>query len=387
MKIGLKQVLGLCLTWILTTQAFSWFGFNRLQLTEVDKRDYLPGADAVYDPHPLDFLEMHARFDSAWYFSIAYAGYSYTPDTQSNINFFPLYPLLMRGLKNVIAPFSSQTLYHQYLVAGVIVSIVSTLIAIPFIYSISRNYTDSDSAFLSIILLLSFPASYFLTAIYSESLSLLLSVLCIFFLIKKRYLPSAIFGLLASLARPVGVLLVIPYFYYLLTNKYRGQKLFISILMGLLIPLGVLIYAYYLNLQFGNPWLFLSSQKLWGSFDQTSQTISNSITTALSFTDASAASLIQDIFFFLFGLIGSSLVMKKLNFGLGLWCLISVLVPPILHGTLISQGRYTQVLFPIFIVLAKILRPRPTILYSYLLISILLLSLNIILFVNGYWSG
>ncbi len=44
------------------------------------------------------FAETFAAWDSGWYWTIARHGYRYNAGGQSSIAFFPLYPLLMRGL-------------------------------------------------------------------------------------------------------------------------------------------------------------------------------------------------------------------------------------------------------------------------------------------------
>jgi hypothetical protein len=50
---------------------------------------------------PINLLDMWARWDSGWYLDIALNGYALRgpiETTQSNVAFFPLYPLLIRTL-------------------------------------------------------------------------------------------------------------------------------------------------------------------------------------------------------------------------------------------------------------------------------------------------
>ena len=54
-------------------------------------------------------------------------------------------------------------------------------------------------------------------------------------------------------------------------------------------------------------------------------------------------------------------------------------------GKIMSIGRYILVLFPIYILLASI--KSETVRFAYALLSTLLLSMYVILFVNGYWAG
>lgn len=84
-SISIKIIIVLLVSWIIVTQGFSWLAFNRLRITESDKKDCSPKHTCRrFDPHHLDFLEMHARQDSAWYFSVAYEGYKFSKDEQSN---------------------------------------------------------------------------------------------------------------------------------------------------------------------------------------------------------------------------------------------------------------------------------------------------------------
>lgn len=105
----------------------------------------------------------------------------------------------------------------------------------------------------------------------------------------------------------------------------------------------------------------------------------------LNFTHASAANIFLEIIFFSFGLILSIFVLRKERVSYGAWCLVSVLFP-LTNGVLVSQGRYTLVLFPIFLTLARVVRKNFLLHNIYLLISLLLLGFLTVLFINGYWS-
>ena len=56
------------------------------------------GACVACEPTPIDELNDWARWDSRWYVEIAQHGYSYHPNEQSSVAFFPLYSVLMRLL-------------------------------------------------------------------------------------------------------------------------------------------------------------------------------------------------------------------------------------------------------------------------------------------------
>jgi hypothetical protein len=52
-----------------------------------------------------------------------------------------------------------------------------------------------------------------------------------------------------------------------------------------------------------------------------------------------------------------------------------------------SSNRYVLVLFPIYILMAVWADKKPEFEKIYTIISVLLLALYIILFVNNYWAG
>lgn len=336
---------------------------------------------------------MHARHDSAWYFSIAYTGYSFEKQKQSNVSFFPLYPMLMRLGNNILEKIlPGIILYYRYLISGTLISVFSLFIALIYLFKILKlEKYKSDIGFLVIFFILIFPTSYFFTSVYSESLYLMLIVLCFYFHKKEHYLFAGLSGYLASLTRFTGIFLLVPIIYDYI-NNYKNldtKKTFRRLFPVFLIPAGLISYMYFLSNKFGDPFLFIKTQENWGRIPFLSiKTFGNLLTyiqSEFAFNYATSAAISLEIIFLLFGLSLGFLVTRKMNFSYGLWSLISVLFP-IVSGTLVSQGRYTLVVFPLFIVLAKIASKNIYIKYGYIIISTLLLGLNTILFVNGYWS-
>lgn len=395
--ISIKTVIVLLVSWMIITQGFSWLAFNRLRITEADKKDCSPKhACRRFDPHPLDFLEMHARQDSAWYFSIAYEGYKFSKDEQSNVNFFPLYPTLMKYGYELLKPLTPNLiLYHRYLLSGTLISIISIFLAIIFLWKLFRLDTDSKTAFLAIFFLLIFPTSYFFTAIYTESLFLLLAACTFYFARKNKFILAGLAGYFAALTRPVGIFLLIPIIMELILARRRlnRKELALNSISLLLTPLGLVTFMYYLNQKFGDPLLFMEAAKNWGRnlnlsitfpFEVISSLIKH-IGGELNFTHASSANIFLELIFFTFGLFLSILALRKVRLSYGVWCLVSVLFP-ITSGVLVSQARYTLVLFPIFLVLALIASKHFLFSHVYPFVSILLTGLLIILFVNGHWS-
>ena len=62
---------------------------------------------------PRGFLDIFFHWDSGWYHSIVQQGYSYVAGKQSNVVFYPLYPLLVKALYTVVGHVKVWQRYHM----------------------------------------------------------------------------------------------------------------------------------------------------------------------------------------------------------------------------------------------------------------------------------
>jgi hypothetical protein len=139
-----------------------------------------------------------ARWDSVWYLAIAQGGYG---RQASRTAFFPLYPLVMRGLGLVIG---------SDLIAGVIISLLAFGVALVLLQRLVTLELGERRAQVTVLLLAFCPMAYFFSAVYSESLFLALSVGCIYAARVGRWTSAGILGALAAASRNGGVVLVVP---------------------------------------------------------------------------------------------------------------------------------------------------------------------------------
>lgn len=139
-----------------------------------------------------------ARWDSVWYLAIAHGGYDHQP---ARTAFFPLYPLMVRGLGEVIG---------SDLVAGVVISLVCFAIALVLLQRLVALELDAEHARLTTMLIAFCPMAYFFSAVYSESLFLALSVGSILRARLGRWASAGLLGGLAAASRNSGVVLVVP---------------------------------------------------------------------------------------------------------------------------------------------------------------------------------
>ena len=135
------------------------------------------------------------------------------------------------------------------------------------------------------------------------------------------------------------------------------------------------MYHYF---KFDNFFLFLEVERSWGR-DFTLQKGHFDF-----FSNPAIANFCLDVFFIIFALIILYFVFRRLSISYGLY-MLAILITALSTGTFMSIGRYILALFPMYILLASIKNKDLKQAWSF--ISVLLLAMYIILFVNNYWAG
>jgi len=377
------SIFGLFIIWRAILQLIAFLGKNRFSFNP----DPGYGAILPWDAPILDFFKYWARWDSGFYLDIAEKGYFWdAAKNLFNTTFFPLYPFLIRILNFL---FNENNFY-----TGIFISTVASLFACFYLYKLAKLDLEKRDAFRSIFYFLIFPTAIFLAAIYTESLFLLESIACFYYARKNKWLVSGIFGFFAALTRPQGILLFpVLLLEYLEQREFKFKKIQFNVLWTLLIPAGLGIYMYYLNLKFKNPFLFIFAQSSW---DRNLNTTLTSIWNTLSEyyhnfffpgKESFAHHISEDLdfIFFLSFLILSFVIFFKLRMSYGFYIFLSLLLP-LLTNTLLSFGRFSLVLFPTFIWFAKISKNR-IVQYGITLLFTSLFTIYTILFTNWYWAG
>lgn len=357
----------------------SFLAINFIPLKSTDR--FLGGGPLNYKMSP-EFFSW-ANFDGEHYLSIAIFGYK---DLEQA--FFPVYPLLISFLagpdiNNFFASIVSSTLI------GLLVSNISFVLALIFLWELIRIDFSEKIAYLTIILLLIFPTSFYFGALYNESLFLLLSVLAFYSARKGNFLGAGIFGLLASATRVFGIILLPALLIEAFLQKEKTGKIF----WLLLIPLGLGSYMWYLNSTVGDPVAFYSYQKLVGQQHQAGVILLPQVyfryikmiaTTSISnpIFQTLILEFITGIIFFLLPIYG---YFKKIRLSYLVYAMLSFLAPAI-QGSFSSSPRYILILFPSFLAAAlwvdKLPKPVRIVLFAGLLFA---LAVETTLFLRGYW--
>jgi 4-amino-4-deoxy-L-arabinose transferase-like glycosyltransferase len=219
----------------------------------VFSQKYLPSTIERWSAGPLWYHQL-LQWDSEWYFKIVTEGYRYNgdPTVPQNIVFYPLYPMLARGLATISGLIPADAL--------LLVSNVAGLLAIVALFKLVREEFGDQLALTTIALLSFFPASVLLSAGYTEPLVLLLIVSFFLVLKRKHYLSAALLAGLALSTRSTGIVLLPVLLWEMWRN--RDQRPFLVALLPcvLLATSGLWLFMIYLWITFGDPFVFADGQ-------------------------------------------------------------------------------------------------------------------------------
>lgn len=221
-----------------------------------------PGAFRAHLVNNL-FVNSWGQWDARWLVYISRHGYR----EAASQAFFPLYPLIVH---NVDLAFLSTWWVSTCL------SLLFYVAAMALLYRLIAEEFDKRVAALTVALISVFPTAFVFSIPYTESLFVLLSVACFFFARRRRWLLAGLAGMLATLTRSTGLLLLVPLVVLLAQDKgWSWRRPSLDWVRGrevpalALIPLAVVLYMSFLWYRFGNPFLFSTSERThWGrSFD------------------------------------------------------------------------------------------------------------------------
>jgi hypothetical protein len=197
------------------------------------------------------------RWDGRWYRMIAQSGYLLLPGRESDPAFFPLYPILLRGV---------HALGIGWGVAGPLLSDLDLLLALALFYLLTRELFGDSLAQRATIYLAIFPLGYVFSMTYPESLVLGLVAAAPLAALRRRWWLAAICGAAAALARPEALLLALPLAgvaweqWRTLEPTRRGAAL-----AAVVAPAAALVsYPLYLGTVLHDPLAWSRAQATWG---------------------------------------------------------------------------------------------------------------------------
>jgi hypothetical protein len=199
----------------------------------------LASATLVSGHHLSGYLR---AWDGQWYELIATDGYPdhvYGSDGRpiGLFAFFPVYPLLVRGLH--------QLTFLNVGDAASIVSLAAALLLAALLWTYVRDLTDASTAGRTVALFAFFPGAFVLTLHYSDGVMLCAAVGCLLALHRRQWVVAGLAGAVCTAARPNGVVIV-ACCAFVAVNAVRRQRDWRAVLAPLLAPVGGFVHFLYL---------------------------------------------------------------------------------------------------------------------------------------------
>ena len=294
--------------------------------------------------------EVFASWDGQWYLEIVRSGYPRTipPDVtyfelEARAAFFPLYPMLVRGVDRVLP--AGDTF------AALVVNLVLAVVAVLLVGVMARRLYGAEVAGRAMVLFAVFPGSFVLSFVYAEALLIVLAATCLLLLMDHRWLLAGIAAALATATRPNGLALVAACIVAAAIAIHRRRDWW-SLVAVLLAPVGFVAFQWFLAAHTGEADAWWRVQReAWRegtSFGTTA--ISNTFsflqhplaspTDALTF--ASLAALVFGVW---------CLWRKRLPWPMIAYCAV-VIVLMLLPATVTARPRFLFTAFPLFISVA-----------------------------------
>lgn len=208
-----------------------------------------------------NFLETWNRWDAPHYIEIAQNGYGKWESEGRHLFlvFFPLYPWMLRIIHLFISNWEA---------ACLVLSSLSYAVGCCFFYATLSEEYNKSIAYKSIVLLSVFPFAFFFGAMMTESLFFCTISMGYYFIRKHNWLAVGLVGILCSLCRIQGVIIMgvagveflITYPFFKMYREKRLKEFFHAVftkgIFLLLAPIGNLIYLYINYRVEGNPFQF-----------------------------------------------------------------------------------------------------------------------------------
>jgi hypothetical protein len=320
--------------------------------------------------------DLPARFDAGWYGGIAMNGYEWdgTFERQRDIAFFPALPLLMRVVGDALGARDRERPREirmaRMLWGGVLISLTAFLFALVYLVKLGTLWIGEERAASAAWLLACYPFAFAFSAPYTESLFLLASVATVYHVARSDWKIAGLWGLLAGLSRPNGFLLALPLGLIAMHQSWTARRggahgAFRRGVAPLAVAsapiLGMLIFTTYLFTLTNVWWAWRYSHAAWGRSYAGLDPLQR-VWTALS-TEGFVALAQYSPFDMLnalgllFALVLIWPVYRRIGVAWALYVLVSV-AAPLFAGGVLSMGRLTSTLFPLFLALAAILPPR-----------------------------
>jgi hypothetical protein len=348
---------------VLPIHLASRFGVLIIGFLAVVLIGFPPQATNVWNIYGNQLLDLPGRWDTGWYLGLANEGYVYVPDApanhQQNIAFFPAYPMAIRYLSVLFG--------RHVLWTGVVISFVSFYLALTYFLRLSRDLLkDEEKAVTAVMLLASYPFAVFFSAVYTESLFLLTLMGAVYHFHKNQLWRAALWGFVCGLTRPNGSLLSIVLGLMAVAPMWDavrwrpilppppGWSTIVRRLLAAASPgIGMLAFSAFIYRLTGHPFMWTMQNVAWGRVYRSLDSIVSDRVGFIASNGLYAYATTETVDMFYAVAVALALaavwpVYRRFGLPLAAFILITIL-PPMSAGGLLSMGRVTSVLFPVFL--------------------------------------
>ena len=178
-------------------------------------------------------VDVWLRWDAVHYMNLAWGGYENAG--AADMNFWPLYPYLVRLIQSVLR--------DETVLTGLIVSTAAAIAAAVYLWKLARYlFNDRALANWTVLLWVIYPTSFFLVAPYTDGLFAALAAAALWNISQRKWIAAGILGALAGLTRSQGILLIVPYLMVLVQDRFSlSRQKILPAMIGLsCLPLGTI---------------------------------------------------------------------------------------------------------------------------------------------------
>ena len=282
----------------------------------------------------------------------------------------PALPMLMR--------FGGRLIGGHPLWAGQILVLAACLWAFVYVYRLARSALgDGEQAAWAVALLAAYPFAVFYSAVYTESIFLLCAAGAFYHVGRGEYGRTAAFTLLCGFARPNGFLLAVPIALVAVcpasiaawqdagsgfTERVLRvvQSSLPAVAAATAAVAGVLVFSAFIYTMTGRPLAWLEAHAAWGRTFGTwvSQGPFQELGRGGLYGYTRSQPIDAANFVAVLGALAAIWPVTR-RFGLPYGVFIAInLIPPLTSGGLLSIGRVTAAMFPVFIWLAAVIPAR-----------------------------
>lgn len=216
-----------------------------------------PRGYGFFGPEVFSNLAALGSWDGRWYRIVAQHGYLLISGRQSDPAFFPLYPMLLRGV---------HATGLSYVAGGVLLSNAFFLLALVLLYELGRTLVPEPDARRAASYLAVFPISYVCSMVYPQSLVLVCITGAGLAAFRRRWLLAGVCVAAGTLARPEALFVALP-IALLAARRWRelgGRERGLAVGAVLAGPVALASFSAYLGWALGDALAWSHAQVEWG---------------------------------------------------------------------------------------------------------------------------